>query len=219
MDSKTFVEGLVAEMHRLFEQLDERETLEAESGGQVDVVTLLKLALGSELEASELAGMWLASTPEIAAKQILAEQCGDEMRHYQLISDRLAELGEDLSDFDPLADGKSPLYSYLRGLGTTVERVAGGIFASEAIAEVRNAQFIAFCESLGDQTTAGLYRDVIQPEEVHHHRMGRLFLEEHAVSAEQQRRVTEAVHTTLAIADELRTLSEKMTGLTAHPVS
>ena len=66
------------------------------------------------------------------------------MKHYEKISRRLTELGEDVSDFDPLADGHSPLYSYLRGLRTSVERIAAGVFASEAIAEVRNDQFIAF---------------------------------------------------------------------------
>lgn len=219
MDSKTFVAALVEEMHRLFSQLGEHETLEAESGGQVDVVTLLKLALASELEASELAGSWMPSTPEIDAKRVFAAQCGDEMRHYQLIARRLEELGEDLAGFDPLEGGHSPLYQYMRGLRTTPERIAAGPFASEAIAEVRNEQFIAFCEAVGDDETARLYREVIQPEEVHHHRLGREFLEAYSISPEVQEQVAAATRTTLAIADELRTLSEKTTGLQALPVS
>ena len=72
MDSKTFVDGLLAEMHEIFSALGEREILEAESDGQVEVVTLLRLALASELEASELAGHWLTSTPEIDAKILSA---------------------------------------------------------------------------------------------------------------------------------------------------
>ena len=68
----------------------------------------------------------------------LALQCGDEMKHYGMISQRLAELGEDLTDFDPLAEGHSPLYQYLRGLRTTVERIAAGPFASEAIAAINS---------------------------------------------------------------------------------
>lgn len=219
MNGKEFVAGLVEEMHQLFSQLGEHETLEAESGGQVEVVTLLKLALASELEASELAGLWMPNTPEIDAKVVFAAQCGDEMRHYQLIAHRLEELGEDLTGFDPLAEGHSPLYQYMRGLRTTAERIAAGPFASEAIAEVRNAQFMAFCEAVGDEETARLYQEVIQPEEVHHHRLGREYLEAHAATAEVQERVAAATRTTLAIADELRTLSEKSTGLQALPVS
>lgn len=219
MESKEFVAGLVEEMHRLFSRLGEHETLESESGGQVEVVTLLKLALASELEASELAGLWMPTTPEIDAKLVFAAQCGDEMRHYQLISRRLEELGEDLTGFDPLADGHSPLYHYMRELPTTVERMAAGPFASEAIAEVRNRQFMAFCESLGDRDTVRLYRETIQPEEVHHHHLGRQILEKYATTPELQELVTTATHNTLAIADELRTLSEKTTGLQSLPVS
>lgn len=219
MDSREFIAALVAEMHQLFAQLGELETLESESGGKVEVVSLLKLALGSELEASELAGYWLPSTPEIDAKAVFAAQCGDEMRHYQLIAERLAALGEDVSDFDPLSEGKSPLYEYMRGLRTTVERIAAGPFASEAIAEVRNAQFIAYCESVGDQETARLYREVIQPEEVHHHHLGREILEKYAITPELQEKVAAATRSTLAIADELRSLAEKSTGLQALPVS
>src|SRR6185436_12932881 len=173
VNSKEFVASLVEEMNRIFAQLGETDTLESESEGKVDVVSLLRLALKSELEASELAGLWMPTTPEVEAKMILALQCGDEMRHYGLISQRLAELDFDPADFDPLADGHSPLYQYLRGLRTTVERIAAGPFTSEAIATVRNAQFVSFCRSVGDDGTARLYDDVIQPEEQHHHELGR----------------------------------------------
>ncbi|HLX08605.1 MAG TPA: ferritin-like domain-containing protein [Thermoanaerobaculia bacterium] len=219
MNSLEFVEQLVAEMDRLFAQLGETETLEAESQGRVEVVNLLRLALKSELEASELAALWMPSTPEVDGKMCLALQCGDEMKHYGLISERLTQLGEDLAGFDPLADGHSPLYQYLRGLRTTVERIAGGPFASEAIAQVRNRQFVAFCRSVGDPHTADLYQDVIQPEEAHHHQLGREFLERYAVTAELQELVLAATRNTLAIADELRNLAAKTTGIHSIPVS
>jgi 1,2-phenylacetyl-CoA epoxidase catalytic subunit len=219
MDSVEFVRRLVAEMQQLFAHLGERDTLEAESGGRVEVVTLLKLALKSELEASELAGAWMSTTPELDAKLALAQQCGDEMKHYQLIVERLRELGEEVEALDPMSDGYSPLYQYLRGLRTSVERIAGGPFAREAIAEVRNAQFIAFCESVGDQETARLYREVIQPEEIHHHALGRAFLERHATTPELQELAASATRNTLAIADELATLAEKATGMHRIPVS
>jgi bacterioferritin (cytochrome b1) len=219
LNSFEFVDQLVAEMDRLFAQLGETETLESESDGQVDVVTLLRLALKSELEASELAALWMPTTPEVDAKMCLALQCGDEMKHYGLISERLAQLGEDLSGFDPLADGHSPLYQYLRGLRTTVERIAGGPFASEAIAQVRNAQFVAFCRSIGDQRTADLYQEVIQPEEGHHHRLGREILEKYTVTAELQELAAAATRNTLAIADELSNLAAKTTGVHSIPVS
>ncbi len=219
MNSLEFIAQLAAEMEGLFARLGETETLEAESQGQVDVVSLLRLALKSELEASELAALWMPTTPEVDAKMCLALQCGDEMKHYGLISRRLAELGADPSGFDPLADGHSPLYQYLRGLRTTVERIAGGPFASEAIAQVRNRQFVAFCRSVGDHRTADLYQDVIQPEEEHHYHLGREILEKLSVTPELQELVAAAARNTLAIADELRNLAAKTTGVHSIPVS
>lgn len=219
MEASVFVAGLVDEMNRLFARLDERETLESESQGEVEVIPLLKLALTSELEASDIAGYWMPTTPEVEGKLILAHQCGDEMKHYRLISERLAALGEDLTGFDPVADGYSPLFEYLKTLRTTSERVAAGPFASEAIAEVRNAQFIAFCRSVGDHETAELYESVIHPEEINHYREGREFLESHADTPEVQEKVAAAVRNTMAIADELRTLNEKATGMHSIPSS
>ncbi|HEX2222593.1 MAG TPA: ferritin-like domain-containing protein, partial [Thermoanaerobaculia bacterium] len=193
MTSKEFVAGLMEEMEHLFARLGETETLESESDGRVDVIYLLQLALKSELEASELAGLWMPTTPEVDAKMCLALQCGDEMKHYGMISERLTELGADMSSFDPLADGHSPLYQYLRGLRTTVERIAAGPFANEAIANVRNAQFVAFCRSVGDEKTARLYADIIQPEEAHHHHLGREILEKYATTPELQELAAAAV--------------------------
>jgi 1,2-phenylacetyl-CoA epoxidase catalytic subunit len=219
VNSKEFVAQLLEEMGKLFARLGETETLEAESDGKVDVVTLLRLALKSELEASELAGFWMPTTPEVDGKMAFALQCGDEMKHYGLISQRLVELGEDLTDFDPLEEGHSPLYQYLRGLRTTVERIAAGPFASEAIALIRNAQFVTFCRSVGDEETARLYADTIQPEEAHHHQLGREVLEKYLTTPELQELAASAVRNTLAIADELRTLAVKTTGVHNIPVS
>ncbi|MEM1177686.1 MAG: ferritin-like domain-containing protein [Acidobacteriota bacterium] len=218
-DAKSFVDGLVDEMQSLFARLGAHETLEAESDGQVEVVTLLKLALTSELEAAEIAAFWLNTTPDIAAKTILAEQCSDELRHYNLIMNRLGELGEDMSDFDPHQESQSPLQQFLRGLRTTEERIAAGPFACEAVAEVRNAQFIDFCHSVGDHATAKLYEDIIHPEEIHHHRRGREYLEQVATTPEAQARIAAAVHSSLAIADELQSLAEMTTGVASLPMS
>lgn len=221
MDPKEFVQGLVDELEALFSQLGEEEILEAESGGQKDVATLLKLALQSELEAAELAGSWMPQTDEVDGKMLFALQCGDEMRHYQLILDRLRELGEleEGEEAEPSGEGYSPLYHYLKSLRTTIERAAAGPFTCEAIARARNQQFIAFCRAAGDEETARLYDEVIQPEEVHHHEEGRRFLERHATTPEAQEAAAAAVRATLAIADELKSLAEKSTGVDTLPVS
>ena len=76
----------------------------------------------------------------------------------------------------PLAKGYGPLFQYLDTLTTTVERVAAGQFTREAIAVVKNRQFIEFCDRAGDRVTATLYRDVIEPDERFHHELGRSLL-------------------------------------------
>ena len=84
---------------------------------------------------------------------------------------------------------------------------------------MRNAQFVNFCRSMGDQETARLYADTIQPEEVHHYHLGREILEKHATTPELQELAASAVRNTLAIADELRNLAAKTTGVHNIPVS
>ena len=101
----------------------------------------------------------------------------------------------------------------------TVEWVAVGVFAAEVIAEVCNAQFIAFCRSVGDDETARLYVEIIQPEESEHHWMAVELLAVHCTTLELQELAVGAICNTLAIADELRMLAEKTTGLSNIPVS
>ena len=112
-----------------------------------------------------------------------------------------------------------PLFQYLKTLRTTAERVAAGPFTCEAIAQVRNRQFIAFCKAAGDAETARLYEETIQPEEVHHHEWGRRFLETHVNTPERQTLAAAAIRSTLAIADELKTLAERTSGIENLPVS
>ena len=90
--------------------------------------------------------------------------------------------------FDPLAQGFGPLFKYLDSLETTVERVAAGQFTREAMAVVKNRQFIEFCDRAGDRLTATLYRDVIEPDERFHHELGRTLLLKLATTPEAQER-------------------------------
>src|SRR5262249_5133208 len=140
------------------------------------VPKLLQLALKNELEATDIAALWMTDTPEIDVRLALARQVGDEAKHYRLIEERLRSLGVDTDTINPLANGYSPLFDYLKTLRTTVERIAAGQFTRESIAVTRNQLFADFCESLGDRETALLYRDIIQPDEEHHHNLGRKLL-------------------------------------------
>ena len=216
MDPKEFLEELDASVAAKLERLGEAAA-SAEPAGAMTVVELLKVAMKKELEAAEEAALWLVGERDVEVKLALARQCGDEAKHYRLIEERLRELGGDPAQVDPLAEGYSPMFRYLKELATTVERVAAGQFTREALAQVQNRVFIEYCEAKGDEGTARLYRDVIQPDERHHHELGRRLLLRLAVGDEEQRRAREASARTLAIAQELQELIRLKKGITRAP--
>jgi hypothetical protein len=161
MTPEEFVAGLDADNQRRLRGLEPDATLRPEIDGPLNVPNLLRVALKNEIEATEIAARWLVTTDDVQVKLALARQVGDEAKHYRLIADRLRALGVDAAAVDPLTGGFGPLFRYLDSLATTVERVAAGQFTREAIAVVKNRQFIEFCERVGDKDTAALYRDTI----------------------------------------------------------
>src|SRR3989441_4269800 len=173
MTAEELVDQLDAQNQRLLSRLAPDDTLKPEVDGALNVLNLLKVALKNEIEATEIAARWLVTTDEVDVKLALARQVGDEAKHYRMIAERLRALGFDARPFNPLAKGYGPLFQYLDGLPSTVERVAAGQFTREAIAVVKNRQFIEFCEAAGDKETAAMYRDVIEPDERYHHQLGR----------------------------------------------
>lgn len=186
-----------------------------EPGEAITVAKLLMVALKNELEATECAAEWIGTTREIDVKLALARQAGDEAKHYRLIEKRLGELGVDASAFDP--GPRSPLLRYLASLESTVERVAAGQFTREALALVRNDEFVRFCESRGDRDTAALYRDVIQPDERHHHELGRRLLARLATTPEAQEGARRAARRTLELAEEIQEIARLKTGVSRAP--
>ncbi|MGH7322608.1 MAG: ferritin-like domain-containing protein [Candidatus Rokuibacteriota bacterium] len=217
MDAEAFVKELDARNQTLLARLAPEATLEPEVEGDLNVVNLLKVALKNEIEASESAARWMTTTEEIDVKLALARQVGDEAKHYRLIADRLAELGFDARGFNPLAKGYGPLFQYLDTLKTTVERVAAGQFTREAIAIIKNRQFIEFCEAVGDEGTARLYGETIEPDERHHHELGRRLLLRYATTPDAQEAARRASERTLELAEELQTMALKGAGIHHAP--
>jgi 1,2-phenylacetyl-CoA epoxidase catalytic subunit len=181
------------------------------------VAKLLRLALKNELEATECAAAWIGDTPEVDVKLALARQAGDEAKHYRLIQKRLAELGVDTTSFDPMASGRSPLLEWLLRLPGTAARVAAGQFTREALALVRNAAFITFCRERGDEATAQLYEEIIQPDETHHHELGRRLLLSLATTEASQAAAREASQHVLEIAEELQEIARLKLGVSRAP--
>jgi bacterioferritin (cytochrome b1) len=217
MTADEFVKELDERNQAVLRRLEPDATLRPEVSGELNVLNLLKVALKNEIEATEIAARWLVTTEDVEVKMAFARQTGDEAKHYRMIADRLRELGFAATTFNPLAKGYGPLFEYLDTLKTTVERVAAGQFTREAIAVVKNRQFIEFCERAGDTITATLYRDVIEPDERFHHQLGRTLLLRTATSAEAQELARRAAARTLALAEELQAAALKTAGIHHAP--
>jgi len=217
MTAQEFVRELDERNQAVLRRLEPEATLAPEVSGDLNVINLLKVALKNEVEATEIAARWLVTTDDVEVKMAFARQAGDEAKHFRMIAERLRELGFDARAFDPLAKGYGPLFGYLDGLRSTVERVAAGQFTREAIAVVKNRQFIEFCERAGDRVTAALYRDVIEPDERFHHELGRSLLLRTATTAEAQERARRAAARTLELAEELQAAALKTAGIHHAP--
>jgi len=215
--AEDFVRDLDERNQAILRRLAPDATLKPEVSGDLNVRNLLKVALKNEIEATEIAARWLVTTDDVDVKMAFARQAGDEAKHYRMIADRLRDLGFHASSFDPLAKGYGPLFSYLDTLRTTVERVAAGQFTREAIAVVKNRQFIEFCDRAGDTVTATLYRDVIEPDERFHHQLGRSLLLRCATTPAAQDLARRAAARTLALAEELQAAALQTAGIHHAP--
>jgi hypothetical protein len=210
---ESFLAELDAENGRALERIGAAAA--CEPGEAITVAKLLMVALKNEIEATECAAGWIGTTREIDVKLALARQAGDEAKHYRLIEKRLGELGVDASGFDP--GPRSLLLEYLGSLESTVERVAAGQFTREALALVRNDEFVRFCESRGDAATAARYRDVVQPDERHHHELGRRLLARLATTPDAQERARRASRRTLELAEEIQQIARLKMGVSRAP--
>lgn len=216
MSGEEFVAMLAEENRASLERL-ERLSAAGDAPDELTIDRLLRVALKNELEASEVAAIWMNTTSELDVKLAFARQVGDEARHYRLISERLAEMGVDASGIDPREGGYSTLFEYLRSLQSTAARVAAGQFTREALALVRNQCFIEFCEARGDSETAALYRDRIQQDEQHHHELGRLLLARYATTADEQHVAQQAARRTLELAEEIQEMARLKAGISRAP--
>ena len=213
--SEVFVRELLGAHAGLLESLGDAGVSSGEETPRASLPQLLRVALVNEISASELAAAWMPSTTEIDVKTALGRQAGDEARHFQLVEKRLQALGVSTADF--VAPAPSALFQYLRSLETTAERIAAGMVALESIAYRVNESFVRLCETLGDSETARLYREVIQPEEQHHHRTGCALLSRHASTPEAETRARAASLRALEIAASLRAAAAHELGTQSFP--
>jgi len=214
MDSATFVRELEAfKTEKLAPIIAAGQTSLAEPTTG-DPKSMLQVALANEINVSELAAAWMPTTAEIDVKIAFARQAGDEAGHFQLVAERLTNLGFDVAAFRP---GDNPLFAYMKGLAGTVERVAAGLFTLESIAYAVNESFMAYCDARGDHETVRIYREYIQPDERAHQQLGHRLLAKYATTPELQRAARETVAKVLEIATASRAQAATRLGSACFP--
>src|SRR5262249_11717475 len=119
--ASSFVHELESYVNERLSSLDLLKEPEIQVADRSEIVQRLKMALKNELEATEIAAVWIPTTPEVEVKLALARQVGDEAKHYRLIEEHLAGMGVDLSGFNPSTDGYGPMFQLLAGFDTTIE--------------------------------------------------------------------------------------------------
>jgi uncharacterized ferritin-like protein (DUF455 family) len=179
-----------------------------------DATAMLQIALANEINVSELAATWMPSTPELDVKLAFARQAGDEAGHFMLVAHRLRTLGFDVDAFQP---SENPLFAYLRGLTTTVERIAAGLFTLESLAYAVNENFMAFCAARGDDETVRIYREYIQPDERAHQRLGETLLAKYATTPALQQLARDTVAKVLELAAATRAKAAEKLGSACFP--
>jgi uncharacterized ferritin-like protein (DUF455 family) len=215
MDRTAFVQELDAFKAERLSRIVGAGQTSPPSNAPVDAKKMLQVALANEISVSELAAVWMPSTQEVDVKIALARQAGDEAGHFQLVADRLAALSFDIAGFQP--PGANSLFDYLRGLSTTVERIAAGLFTLESIAYGVNENFVAFCYQQGDVETVRIYREYIQPDEQRHQQLGRQLLTKYATESALQQKAKEAVGRVLEIATAARAQAAEKMGTACFP--
>ncbi|MBA3500083.1 MAG: ferritin-like domain-containing protein [Myxococcota bacterium] len=185
-----------------------------QTGDAVETTKLLQVALANEINVSELAAIWMPSTSELDVKLAFARQAGDEAGHFMLVAERLAALGFDASGF---AATTTPMFDFLRGLSSTIERVAASLFTLESIAYGVNENFMALCAQRGDDETVRIYREYIQPDEQAHQQLGRKLLAKYATTPAQQQLARDTVGALLDIAGTSRAQAQAKLGTSCFP--
>jgi hypothetical protein len=197
LDPHAFIAGQLQVIRDFCLQLDQRMPAYSYVPLETDEqrVLVMQSRLFNEFRAAEVFGGWIESTPEVEVKELLAEACHEELGHARLLRERIAKMGA-----DPFAYGPPPeqvaLFHTMRGIETTVERLAAFQLAGEGVASHLIKRAIE-SDAVPDWIKQP-YRRIIEDEEEHGSSPVQL-LEKYAVTAEAQRLVRRGVSLGLSL--------------------
>src|SRR5437870_12122694 len=125
VSGEEFTASLAEEIRAALDRLGQLSAA-GEAPKELTIDRLLRIALKNELEASEIAAVWMTTTSELDVKLAFARPAGDEAKHYRLLAERLSASRARADTIHPRAGGCSASSEYLRQLPTTPARAVAG---------------------------------------------------------------------------------------------
>ncbi len=171
---------------------------------QFSPADVVRLEMRAVIEATEVAALWLSDSETLEAKLNLAAICGNAARHYQLLHDRMVELGVDPLAFDARFGGYSKLFAFFRSLQTPEERSAAGFLTLGAYNSLRLDLLANYVTSKGDSLTAQLLAGPLKDDALATRDNGRRLLLEAATAEETQARGRRSAFRTIELTGELQ---------------
>lgn len=200
MDSKAFVVELTEQVGAFCRGFDDAPP----AYSYIPCITddqramVMKSRFHNELQAADLYGAWLHSTPELEVKAIMAHSANEEVEHAGLLAERIKGLGHDPFDYRPLP-AQTAMFNALAGLQGTCARIAGFPLAGETVATYLIGKSLA-SDSVPEWIKAP-YRH-INEEELQHGSVPQGVLERYALTDDLQDAARRAVAMRLTLFKE-----------------
>jgi len=210
MTSKEFVRELVATVEAFAHAFDDDPSAYTYVPLTTDDqrVLVMKSRLHNELRATDLFGAWLATTPELEVKAMMATSAHEEMTHAELLAERIRSLGHEPFDYRPLP-AQTAMFNALAGLTDTCQRLAGFSLAGETVATHLTLMSLA-APSVPDWIKQP-YRRITEDEE-RHGSAPQALLERYATTDESQDRARRAVAMRLVLFKEYLASLDRFAG-------
>ncbi|MCB9061423.1 MAG: hypothetical protein H6622_07880 [Halobacteriovoraceae bacterium] len=157
---------------------------------------LLFAAKKNEWETALISSKWALDEKDFKFACSLMRLASDEAKHLLLIEELTAE------DFS--FDGNySPLFNHLDQINDTFSRIVTGPFARELLATKRNELFLTFCKKYNFSEVLQTYEN-IQADELHHHEMGKKYLNNLLQNEEDVLRAKKLIDDIIQVVDDIQ---------------
>lgn len=202
MASPTVIDELDVRNQTSFQRLisSYMAALDKEAVGAADI---LRLCMKAEIEAADVAALWLVDCDDLELKLLLAEQCGTAAATVRVLREQIATAAPEAPCPDPREGGYSKLFAFLRSLQTREERLSAEHLTRKGLGLLRTPLLASWCEQHGDPAAARLLRDTVAQADRSHYERGRAMLVAVATAEESQARARRAAFRAIELLTEM----------------